>query len=196
MAIYQHTRHVQARHLKQFETEHRRAYGEAITVLIGGIWREVFEVWADGENPASLFGEDAEYTKVITDALDYASACWVLVRHVVEEKSTPFEVADAVHRFRTCELVEVQVPDHAPLATSELNLFNEQQVGDALNRAADDILDAVGAGDQGLRDAMNLITNAAVAYLTGRAQNLRHVVEQGYEADYPTVLSWIKEANR
>jgi hypothetical protein len=31
-------------------------------------------------------------------------------------------------------------------------MFTEQQVADALNHAADDILDAVDAGDEGLRD--------------------------------------------
>jgi hypothetical protein len=73
-------------------------------------------------------------------------------------------------------------------------MFNAQQVTDAVNRAANDILDAVDAGDEGLRDAMNLIVNATVAYLTGQAQNLEEVVQQGYEADYPTVLSWIEVA--
>jgi len=72
--------------------------------------------------------------------------------------------------------------------------FTEQQIGAALNRAADDILAAVHAGDEGLRDAMNLIVNAAMAYLTGQARNLRQVVEQGYEADYAQVLSWIEVA--
>lgn len=73
-------------------------------------------------------------------------------------------------------------------------MFSAQQVTDAVNRAADDILDAVDAGDEGLRDAMNLIVNATVAYLTGQAQNLEEVVQQGYDADYPTVLTWIEVA--
>lgn len=73
-------------------------------------------------------------------------------------------------------------------------MFTEQQVGAALNHAADDILDAVDAGDEGLRDGLNLLVNAAVAYLTGRAQNLREVVQQGYDADYEDVLGWIEVA--
>ncbi|MGI5185473.1 hypothetical protein ACQEVZ_55445 [Dactylosporangium sp. CA-152071] len=75
-------------------------------------------------------------------------------------------------------------------------MFSAQQVTDALNRAADDILDAVDAGDEGLRDAMNLVVNATAAYLTGQAHNLLEVVRQGYENDYPTVLSWIEVAVR
>lgn len=73
--------------------------------------------------------------------------------------------------------------------------FTEQHVAEALNRAADDILDAVGAGDQGLRDAMNLIVNAATDYLTGQASDLSAVIEHNYDADYLTVLSWIRESS-
>jgi hypothetical protein len=73
--------------------------------------------------------------------------------------------------------------------------YTEEQVAEALNQAADDILDAVDAGDQGLRDAMNLIVNAATAYLTGQASDLSAVIEHNYDADYPTVLSWIEESS-
>src|SRR4051794_17396419 len=72
--------------------------------------------------------------------------------------------------------------------------FTEQAVSEAVNRAADDILDAVEASDTGLRDAMNLVINATLAYLTGQAQDLPGVVQQDYEAAYPEVLSWIGEA--
>ena len=82
----------------------------------------------------------------------------------------------------------------APGPHTPPDMFTEQQVGDALNNAADDILNAVDAGEQGLRDALNLIVNAAVAYLTGRAQNLQQVVEQGYDAGYEEVLGWIEVA--
>lgn len=77
------------------------------------------------------------------------------------------------------------VADPAPL-------FSEAQLGDALNQAADDILDAVEAGDEGLRDALNLMVNAVMEYLTGRASSLAEVVDSNYEADYRTVLSWIE----
>lgn len=73
--------------------------------------------------------------------------------------------------------------------------FTEQQVAEALNQAAEDILDAVNAGDQGLRDAMNLIVNAATDYLTGQASDLSAVIEHNYDADDLTVLSWIQESS-
>lgn len=69
-----------------------------------------------------------------------------------------------------------------------------RQVADALNAAADDILDAVHAGDQGLRDGLNLVVNATLAYLAGQATDLRQVVAQNYDEDYRTVLSWIEVA--
>ncbi|MDT5024259.1 MAG: hypothetical protein QOE61_685 [Micromonosporaceae bacterium] len=75
-------------------------------------------------------------------------------------------------------------------------MFSAQQVTDAVNRAAADFLDAVDAGDEGLRDAMNRMVNATVAYLTGQAQDLTAVIQQGYDADYPTVLTWIEVAVR
>ena len=72
--------------------------------------------------------------------------------------------------------------------------FTEEAVTAAANRAADDILDAVDAADTGVRDALNLQVNATLGYLTGQAQDLSEVVDQGYEATYDEVLSWIREA--
>jgi len=74
--------------------------------------------------------------------------------------------------------------------------FTEQQVHDALNDAADDILDAVGAGDEGLRDGINLMVNATIAYLRGEAADLHAVAEGSYGEDLHTILGWIGEAAR
>jgi hypothetical protein len=74
-------------------------------------------------------------------------------------------------------------------------VFTREEVTQALNQAADDILDAVDAGDEGLRDGLNLLVNASVAYLAGEADNLQDVVEGNYgDEDYETVLSWIEQA--
>jgi hypothetical protein len=72
--------------------------------------------------------------------------------------------------------------------------FTEQQVLDALNAAADDILDAVDAGDEGLRDGINLMVNATLAYLRGEASDLHDVVEGSYGENLDTILGWIGEA--
>ena len=73
-------------------------------------------------------------------------------------------------------------------------MFSAQQVIDAVNRAADDILDTVDARDEGLRDAVHLMVNATVAYLTGQAQNLTEVVQSGFDGNDPTVLTRIEGA--
>lgn len=79
-------------------------------------------------------------------------------------------------------------------AVPEPVTFTEQQVVDALNSAADDILDAVDAGDEGLRDGINLMVNATIAYLRGDASDLDDVTEASYGEDLDTILGWIGEA--
>ena len=85
-------------------------------------------------------------------------------------------------------------PANASATGTTGRAFSEEAVQNAANQAADDILDAVHADDTGLRDAMNLVVNATLGYLTGQAKDLAEVVEQGYEATYDEVLSWIREA--
>jgi hypothetical protein len=70
--------------------------------------------------------------------------------------------------------------------------YTGQQVADALNTAASDILDAVDAGDEGLRDAINLMVNASLAYLRGEAADLHGVAEASYGEDLATILGWIE----
>jgi hypothetical protein len=79
-------------------------------------------------------------------------------------------------------------------AVPEPVTFTEQQVVDALNSAADDILDAVDAGDEGLRDGINLMVNATLAYLRGDASDLDDVADSSYGEDLDTILGWIGEA--
>ena len=75
-------------------------------------------------------------------------------------------------------------------------MFTAQQVLDALNHAADDILDAVDAGDEGLRDGINLMVNATIAYLRGDAANLHDVADVSYGEDLDTIVSQVEEAAR
>lgn len=70
------------------------------------------------------------------------------------------------------------------------------QVGHALNRAADDILEATEAEDEGLRDAINLMVNASICYLTGDATTLDAVAAHGYDADLDEILGWIAQGVR
>jgi hypothetical protein len=79
-------------------------------------------------------------------------------------------------------------------AAPEPVAFTAQQVLDALNSAADDILDAVDAGDEGLRDGINLMVNATIAYLRGEASDLHDVAQGSYGEDLDTILGWIGQA--
>jgi hypothetical protein len=72
--------------------------------------------------------------------------------------------------------------------------FTERQVHKALAQAANNILDAVNAGDEGLPDAINLMVNAALSYLVGEAEDLPGVVDANYSDDYETVIGWVEEA--
>jgi hypothetical protein len=85
------------------------------------------------------------------------------------------------------------IPATAPSTGPVPVMFTHDAIRSAVNQAADDILDAVDAVDTGLRDGFNLLVNAALAYLTGEADDLTEVVAQGYEATYDEVLSWIEE---
>jgi len=82
----------------------------------------------------------------------------------------------------------------APVVEPAPATFTQQQVLDALNEAANDILHAVHAGDEGLRDGINLMINATIAYLCGEADDLHDVVDVSYDEDYDTVLGWIEAA--
>jgi hypothetical protein len=80
-----------------------------LVVRIDGKWREVFDVWSDNDDPATLFG-DNDYTRMINEWLETESPLWTVVRYLVEEKSKE-QISDALHAFRYRDLVEVQVPE-------------------------------------------------------------------------------------
>ncbi|HVQ18708.1 MAG TPA: hypothetical protein VMT27_06690 [Actinomycetes bacterium] len=75
-------------------------------------------------------------------------------------------------------------------------MHTDTEVSAALNKAADDILEAVDAGDEGLPDALNLLVNATAAYLSGKADDLTQVAALNYDADLSSILSWIRAGVR
>lgn len=74
--------------------------------------------------------------------------------------------------------------------------YTHDDVASALNRAADDILEATEAGDEGLRDALNLMVNAALSYLSGSADTLAGVAEANYDSTLDEILGWIAQGIR
>ncbi|GAB1646785.1 hypothetical protein [Krasilnikovia sp. MM14-A1259] len=72
------------------------------------------------------------------------------------------------------------------------HLYTDAQVAGALNQAADDILEAVSAGDEGLRDGLNLMANATAHYLRhGDQATLHAAIEASYDDDPAQILSWV-----
>jgi hypothetical protein len=74
--------------------------------------------------------------------------------------------------------------------------YTHADVMTVLNRAADDVLDAAEAEDQGLRDAVNLVVNVAGSYLSGEASTVEEAVTINYDDDLPTILGWIAQGIR
>lgn len=81
---------------------------EEDTVLVGGIWREILDVWKGGDDPAAKFGDGEPTTVALLGKIDWDSPCWVAVRYVDEDRSTPDEIEDGLHFLRLRELVQVQ----------------------------------------------------------------------------------------
>lgn len=48
---------------------------------------------------------------------------------------------------------------------SERGAYTRDEINAALSQAADDVLTAIDAPDEGVRDAINLVVNAALHYL-------------------------------
>ncbi len=91
--------------------------------------------------------------------------------------------------------------DGAPIGTltdvsvTKTPTYSSERVSSALNRATDDIIEAVDAPATGLRDGLNLLANAAMSYLKGEARDLEEVVAANWDADTTLrdVLSWIED---
>lgn len=70
-----------------------------------------------------------------------------------------------------------------------------EDVETALNRACDDIIAAADLPDTGARDALNLLVNAAIAYVHDpNASTLGDVAEAAYGLPLDEIIGWIYEA--
>ncbi|MGW1989601.1 hypothetical protein [Embleya sp. NPDC001921] len=92
------------------------------TVLIDGVWREVLDVWKNGDKPEHTFGEDSPTTAEIRARLDWTSVCWIAIRYVDEKRSTPCTIAHGIHVVRTRSLMTVQVPEPAKVLDGPLSV--------------------------------------------------------------------------
>jgi hypothetical protein len=62
--------------------------------------------------------------------------------------------------------------------------YTEAQIGQTLNSAADDVLEAIDAPDEGVRDAINLVVNVAMHYLEHPEPSDAHSVQSAIDASY------------
>jgi hypothetical protein len=74
--------------------------------------------------------------------------------------------------------------------------YTQDQVSAALNKAADDIIEATEAEDEGLRDALNLMVNAVGSYLWDGSEDLAEVAVKNYDADLDAIVGWIQQGIR
>jgi len=74
--------------------------------------------------------------------------------------------------------------------------YTQEQISAALNKAADDIIEATEAEDEGLRDALNLMVNAVGSYLWDGVTNLGEVAVKNYDADLDSIVGWIQQGIR
>lgn len=73
--------------------------------------------------------------------------------------------------------------------------YTREQITTAFNRAADEILEATGAPDTGIRDAVNLVVNAGVTYLASPEASLQDAIDACYDLDEDEdgPLDWIAD---
>ena len=76
--------------------------------------------------------------------------------------------------------------------TTTESSFSSAEVSTAFNHAADEVLEAIAAPESGVRDAINLVVNAAAYYLEHPQAALAEVIAANYDlgegADGP--LEW------
>lgn len=66
---------------------------------------------------------------------------------------------------------------------SERDAFTRDKVSVAANRAANDVLEAIDAPDEGVRDAINLVVNATLTYLEHPDATLQEAIGANYQLD-------------
>jgi hypothetical protein len=128
------------------------------------------------------------------------------VSDALTERGLPFmENAGVTTDHAQTNRFDVAVDD-APLPGFEQpSTYVERDIGAVLNALADDILQVTDAGDEGLRDAVNLMVNATLVYLrrgwhehdpAAARQRLTDIADSDYDSDLDAILGWIQAGVR
>ena len=78
----------------------------------------------------------------------------------------------------------------------DVDLTASAEMTAALNRAADVVLEAIDAPDDGVRDAINLVVNAAVHFHQHPDSDLEAAIAASYQERPEAVLDWARRAVR
>jgi hypothetical protein len=65
-------------------------------------------------------------------------------------------------------------------------------IADLVNRAADDVLEAIDAPDEGVRDAINLLVNVVGERLKNPDASVEDVIRASYDKEPEEVLGWCR----
>jgi hypothetical protein len=104
------TKQVRACNLQELERLLHKD-GEHLVIRIDGVWREPFDVYAEPDDATVVYGEGHVPSKIL-ERLDTSTPLWVVVRYLVEEKSTSGgEIEDELAFLRYRDLIEVQMPE-------------------------------------------------------------------------------------
>jgi hypothetical protein len=77
-----------------------------------------------------------------------------------------------------------------PYTPSKAKTFTTEQLNTAANRAANEILEAIDAPEEGVRDALNLQVNATAYFLEHPDATLADAITANYSERPETVLAW------
>lgn len=73
-----------------------------------------------------------------------------------------------------------------------MSSYTYDQVSSAFNRAADEIIEAIDAGDEGKRDVVNAVINVGMHYLKHPGEDLENALGASYGSDPSEVLDWCR----
>jgi hypothetical protein len=77
-----------------------------------------------------------------------------------------------------------------PYTPSKARTFTAEQLNTAANRAANEILEAIDAPEEGVRDALNLQVNATAYFLEHPDATLADAITANYSERPEAVLAW------
>ncbi len=157
-----------------------------IARALNGLRSEMIETLRAHEDPCDIYALGAlvrAYAPTATDLTQLRDA----LAH-----STLGELVSAV-AFALDDHENADDGEHvASQRAAEPSTFTDEELSTAANRAAEEILEAIDAPDEGPRDLVNLLVNVTGHYLANPAATLTDAIEANYGEPAAEVLDWAK----